>query len=135
MGLLSVAGNLSSFVTLASGIRDVIQAGSKLHASQELKNLCGTFDFSSLSEELAPVADQVELYLARKKFDVLGDSLFSSKEKAEFIEDFFKAHRDTLPYMDDVEKILSNYIDQLESCLLQQMSTGEKVIYHADHRI
>ena len=89
MGLLSVAGNLSSFVTLASGIRDVIQAGSKL-----------------------PVADQVELYLARKKFDVLGDSLFSSKEKAEFIEDFFKAHRDTLPYMDDVEKILSNYIDQ-----------------------
>lgn len=135
MGLLSVAENLSSFVTLASGIRDVIQAGSKLHASQDLKNLCGTFDFSSLSEELAPVADQVELYLARKKFDVLGDSLFSSKEKAEFIEDFFKAHIDTLPYMDDVEKILSNYIDQLESCLLQQMSTGEKVIYYTGHRI
>lgn len=37
--------------------------------------------------------------------------------------------------MDDVEKILSNYIDQLESCLLQQMSTGENVIYHTGHRI
>lgn len=135
MGILEIAGHLGSFVTLVSGIRDAVQAGFKFYRPYKLKNLCGTVDFSSLSEELAPIADQVEHYLAGKKSDILGDSLFSSEEKAEFIEAFFKAHSDTLPYRSDVEPILLDYITRLESCLLQQMSAGERTIYHMGHRI
>lgn len=133
MGILEILGHLGSFVTLVSGIRDAVQAGFKFYKPHKLKKLCGTVDFSSLSEELAPIADQVERYLAGKKTDVLGDFLFSSEEKAEFIEDFFKENSDTLPYRNDVEKILFDYIAQLESCLLQQMSIGERVL-HSDNR-
>lgn len=135
MGILEIAGHLGSFVTLVSGIRDAIQAGFKFYKSHKLKKLCGTVDFSLLSEELAPIADQVERYLAGKKSDVFEDSLFSSEEKAEFIEEFFKAHSDTLPYRSDVEPILLDYITRLESCLLQQMSVGEKVIHNDNRRI
>lgn len=135
MGILEIAGHLGSFVTLVSGIRDAVQAGFKFYRPYKLKNLCGTVDFSSLSEELAPIADQVEHYLAGKKSDILGDSLFSSEEKAEFIEAFFKAHSDTLPYRSDVEKILLDYVSQLESCLLQQMSIGERVLHSHNRRI
>lgn len=133
MGILEIAGHLGSFVTLVSGIKDAVQAGFKFYRPYKLKKLCGTVDFSSLSEELAPIADQVERYLAGKKSDILGDFLFSSEEKTEFIEDFFKENSDTLPYRNDVEKILFDYIAQLESCLLQQMSIGERVL-HSDNR-
>ncbi|MEY8388169.1 hypothetical protein AALC17_12880 [Oscillospiraceae bacterium 38-13] len=135
MGILEIAGHLGSFVTLVSGIRDAVQAGFKFYKPHKLKKLCGTVDFSSLSEELAPIADQVERYLAGKKSDILGDSLFSSEEKAEFIEEFFIVHSDTLPYRSDVEPILLDYITRLESCLLQQMSVGEKVIHGGNQRI
>lgn len=135
MGILEIAGHLGSFVTLASGIRDAVQAGFKFHTPYKLKKLCGTVDFSSLSEELAPIADQVEPYLAGKKSDVLGNSLFSSEEKAEFIEAFFKANSDTLPYRGDVEKILLDYVTQLESCVLQQMSIGERVLHNDNRRV
>lgn len=135
MGILEIAGHLGSFVTLASGIRDVVQAGFKFHTPYKLKKLCGTVDFSSLSEELASIADQVEPYLAGKKSYVFGDSLFSSEEKVEFIEDFFKANSNTLPYRSDVEKILLDYVTQLESCLHQQMSIGEKVLHNDNRRV
>lgn len=66
MGLLSLVGALSSFVTLESEIRSVIQAGVKSSKIHELENLCGTFDFSTLSEELVSSADKAEGYLSRK---------------------------------------------------------------------
>lgn len=133
MGILEISGHLGTFVTLVSGIRDAGQSGFKFYKSYKLESLRGTVDFSSLSEELAPIADRAERYLAEKKSDVLGNSLFSSEEKAEFIEDFFKMYSDTLAYRSDVEKILLDYVDQLESCLLQQMSIGERVL-HSDNR-
>lgn len=33
MGILEIAGHLGSFVTLASGIRDAVQAGPKFYKS------------------------------------------------------------------------------------------------------
>lgn len=129
MELLTVIGHLSSFITIMSGIQDAIQTGFQAHETQKLKKICGTIDFSSLSDELAPIADKAEAYLDKKKGCIFEQSLFSSEEKAEFIEAFFKIHTDALPYRQNIEEVLLNYFNQLESHLLQEMSVGDRVIH------
>lgn len=135
MELLTVIGHLSSFMTIKSGVQDAIQSGFQAHELQKLKKICGTIDFSSLSEELAPIADKAELYLTKKKDYIFEQSLFSSEEKTEFIEAFLKMHTDALPYRQNVEEILLNYFNQLESHLLQQMDVGDRVIHGALRQI
>lgn len=135
MELLTMIGHLSSFMTISSGIQDAIQSGFQAYELQKLKKICGTIDFSSLSEELAPIADKAELYLAEKKDYIFEQSLFSSEEKTEFIEAFLKMHTDALPYRQNVEEILLNYFNQLEFQLLQQMSVGDRVIHGALRQI
>ena len=81
MELLTMIGHLSSFMTISSGIQDAIQSGFQAYELQKLKKICGTIDFTSLSEELAPIADKAEQYLVEKKDYIFEQSLFSSEEK------------------------------------------------------
>lgn len=127
--VLTIVGHLSSFLTLTSGILDAVRSGHKIQASQRLKEICGTPDFSALPEELAPVADQVEGYLFTQKTGMLGEYLFSPGERAEFIDGFFQKHPDALPCRSEVEAILSDYINRLESYLPGQLSVGETALY------
>ena len=135
MELLTMIGHLSSFMTISSGIQDAIQSGFQAYELQKLKKICGTIDFTSLSEELAPIADKAEQYLVEKKDYIFEQSLFSSEEKTELIEAFLKMHTDALPYRKNVEEILLNYFNQLESHLLQQMSLGDRVLHGALRQI
>lgn len=135
MDLLTIVGHLGSFTTLESRIQDLVRNARSFSASRKLKKLCGTPDFSSLSEELAPIADQVERYLYQAKDDAAGGHLFPPASKEAFIRSYFQKHPDALPYRSEVTEILSRFADLLEANLLRNLSMGEAALYRLAQRI
>lgn len=135
MEFLAAIGHAGTFFTVVTFIQNAIQSGSEYSVSKKLEHLRGTIDFSNLPGELSAVLDKAERYLAEKKPDIQGRTLFSPEERAEFAADFFKKHPDTLPYKREVGDILSDYIDQTESYLLSLMSPAEKAIYRKGQQI
>lgn len=125
----NLVGELSSLVSIASKIEEIVRGKSDKQIIRELKCLYANVNFATLPDDLAQHMDKADSYIARKKSEIIGTELFSQREKSTFREKFFSEHPEMLPYKNYIDVILIKFLEQLEELLLQKMSIGEQVIY------
>jgi len=135
MNLWTIVEGFSTIVTIESKIEDLIKTGVKDRSNQKLRKLNANLDLEALPDDLSYHADRVATYIGKNERTIMGESLFSKEEKQEFIDGFFIRNSDALSYKNDIEPILTCFLNQLEQLLLSQMSTGEKMIYSAVNQI
>lgn len=133
-----ILGSIGSVVSIETRIREAIQQYKKYSNKRKIERIDLEIKFAKLKDMNEYSAEHIDEYITKHASsfkDINLSQVFSDTEKEKFIENFFEMNQDLIYYRDSISDILHKYITQLEKCISEFLTEGEKLIVKKVDRI